>query len=367
MSEWNVLFDENYWGSSCLDAQEASAPAVDAMENAALLSGQPDCVPEKKRSATKEQRISEAVQWCGETWKLLSFYTCPEGLVLDYCKKIDPQELEAYMGHFQAAGFDEDYFDEELFERIQMDNPTSPNVEVTLFRGETGLPARGTSSLTYVSKNVGYQENDPLALSCMAHYGLDTRYCWAFSRSHYLWDDGHAEDLSGLTAVFDEREITVPGEHFHLTGDKEKIPLTNPVTGQQFDLCIEQVEAQELAEETLKLLDESREMSYPVYYETVSYYTDPEIPGSSYFLKAQVQGDSPVRKDTGENAAAVVAVIGGSNGATSIFVAGNKQPCSVKMRSICSPLFFTPTPVRDWRICYQIKRREALSVNLHTV
>ncbi len=361
MSEWKVLFEENFWGSHCEDAGGGPIPA------------QEDVTPEHDACAnevpehTQEKRINELVRWDGETWKLLSFYTCSKGLVLDYCKKIDPQELCAFTGRFQAAGFDGDQFDEELFERIQLDNPTSPNVEVELLRGDDRLPSRGSCSLTYVPETAGDQETDPVSLRCMAHYGLDTRYGWVFTRAQYLWDEGHAGDLSGLTAVLDERAITVPGEHFHLTGNAQRIPLVHPVSGQQFDLCIEQVEAQELEEETLKLFEENEEMIYPVHFESFSYYTSPEIPGDSYFLKAKLRGDSPVRRDTEKNAATSIAIIACSSGPTSIFLAGKSKEDTIRRKSICSPLFFKPTPVRDWRISYLVKRRKPLSVKLHTI
>lgn len=361
MSEWRVLFEENFWGSHCEDAGGGSVPAQeDVTPENCVCAGE---VPEH----TQEKRINELVCWDDETWKLLSFYTCSKGLVLDYCKKIDPKELRAFTERFQAAGLDGALFDEELFERIQLDNPTAANVEVALLRGDVSLSSRGSSSLTYVPETVEHQESDPVAFRCMAHYGLDTRYGWVFTRAQYLWDEGHAGDLSGLTALFDERAIAVPGEHFHLTGEAQRIPLVHPVSRQQFDLCIEQVEAQELGEETLKLLEENEEMIYPTHFESVSYYTSPEIPGESYFLKAKLQGDSPMRRDTKEHAAASVAIIGGSSGPTSIFLAGKPGEGTINRRSICSPLFFKPTAVRDWRISYLVKRRKPLSVKLHTI
>ena len=61
-----------------------------------------------------------------------------------------------------------------------------------------------------------------------------------------------------------------------------------------------------------------------------------------------------------------MAVIGGSCGPTSIFVAG-KVKSEIHLKSICSPLFFEPTPVREWYVTYYVKRREDLRVELHTV
>lgn len=339
MSGWKVLFEENFWGSNGADDYE------------------------KPGMCTTEHRINEVIDWYGETWKLLSFYTCSEGLILDYCKKIDPKELQSFTDRFQAAGFDADQFDEELFERIQLDNPTAPHVDVRLMRNGKTLCSKGGSCVTYVPDCVVNQENDPIAPFCVAHYGLDTRYAWHFTRTHYLWDEGCAGDLSNLTAVFDEMEVTVPGESFRLTGETQKIPLTHAVSNAHFDLYIEGVEARELDQEIIKNMDQ--EMLCPTHYEVVLYHTDPELPENSFFLKARVHGDSPVLKETSEKAAASVSIIGGSSGPTSIFFAGKRKNGTLQSKSVCSPLFFKQTPVRDWYICYHFKRREEMIVPLN--
>lgn len=383
MSKWKVLFEENFWGSQYMDDESVESAGQEPEEKGQtdIQSIEAVACESEPPMPTEEHRINQMVTWYGETWKVLSLYTCPKGLVLDYCKKIDPEKLEAFTSRFRSANFSGEDFDEEQFERIQLENPTAPHVHVRLMKNGKDLSSRGNSSLTYVPGGAEIQENDPLAPLCMAHYGLDTRYAWMFSRAHYFWNeeglpeqpesegnvgctDRGGYDLSGLTAVFDEMEITVPGERFHLTGETQKIPLTHAVSGEHFDLCIESVEAGELEQEVLSRMGQDVEMVYPTYYESVSYYTKPEFPAGSYFLKSRVQGDSPIVKDDGEKAASVVFVVGGSSGPTSVFLAGKQPESGIRTRSVCSPLFFKPTPVRDWYICYLYKRREPLSVPL---
>lgn len=360
MSGWKVLFEENFWGSQYIEAYGGQCEPEDTSEQPSFEGMEESRTPVME---TTERRIDQSIEWYGETWKLLSFYTCPGGLVLDYCKRIDPKALQEFTQRYQEEGFDGDDFDEERFARIQLDNPTGPHVHVKLLRGERELPPRGSSTLTYVPDCVDAADmnNDPVSLMCVTHYGLDTDYGWVVSRAQYDWDEGRCEDLTGITAVFDEDEVTLPGAHFHLTGEEQEIPLTHAITGEPFTLCITRVEAQEMAEETLKLLGE--EMVYPTHYESVTYYTRPELAPNSYLLKARAKGDSPITRETGDKAAAAVAIIGGSSGPTSVFLAG-KADSGVRTRSICSPLFFEPTPVRDWYISYLWKRREPLHVDL---
>ena len=136
-------------------------------------------------------------------------------------------------------------------------------------------------------------------------------------------------------------------------------------------LHIDRIEANELPEEHLERMNSIRgadeqEMMYPTHFETVYYGVEPETGADQLCLKACAKGDSPMAKGRGSIAASSVAVIGGSCGPTSIFVAG-KVKSEIHLKSICSPLFFEPTPVREWYVTYFVKRRADLRVELHAV
>lgn len=346
--KWKVLFDTNFWGSA-----DEKVQAYEVGDEIAY----PLC--------TAEHPVNQTVLWCGETWKILSCYTCQKGMVIDYCRQIDPKEMAAFVKKFKAAGLEEN-FDEELFEKLQLENPAELHVNAEVFRGAVQLKSQGSSSIIYYPRSIdGVEEagNDPIALKCMEHYGLDVNNVFSINRAHYFWDEGHEEDLSGLSVTFQEQEITVPGEHFTLTGKKQDIPLTHSVSGEQLTLHIESIEAQEISAEHFAQLDGDAKMHYPTHMEVISYYMEPELPRSSFYLKACVNGDSPVRKETNDKAASHVSIIGGASGPTSVFVMGNNKS-ELHLQSVCSPLFFAPTLVREWRICYRIKRRDDLTVDL---
>lgn len=370
MSDWKVLFDDNFWGS----AREED-PAFEAgMEMERPLS-------------TVEHPVNQEVSWCGEIWKILSVYTCEKGLVIDYCKQTDPKELKAFMEKYQSAHLEE-HFDEELFERLQLENPTAPNAAIRVSRGDVELRTRCSSGLHYMpeepgqgitsgsdvdnapdfEEDCGKVENDPVALACMEHYGLDQSLSYSISRAHFLWDEGHVEDLSGLTITFYEREAHMPGEHFILTGEKQQILLVHPVTGETYTLHIDHIESNELPGEHLELMrrlhgENEPEMLYPSHFETVYYAVEPQTGEEQFCLKACAEGDAPIVKGRGGGAASSVAVIGSASGPTSVFVAGSVKS-ELRMKSICSPLFFEPTPVREWYMSYFVKGREDLTVEL---
>lgn len=354
MGEWKVLYDTNFWGSAREDD-----PAFEAETEG------------ERPLPTTEHAVNQTVSWCGGTWKILSVYTCERGIVIDYCKQTDPAELAAFVQKFHAAGLEGD-FDEEVFERLQLENPSVPNAMLDVSRGEIRLCSQGSSTVHYMPENPESDddeaENDPVALACMEHYGLDNCCAYHISRAHFLWDDGHIGDLSGLTVRFYEMDAHVPGEHFTLTGGKQDIPLVHPVSGKKFTLHIDHTESNELPKEHLEQMnsirgDDEPEMLYPTHFETVYYAVEPETGGDQLCLRACAKGDAPIIKGHGEKAASSVAVIGGASGPTSIFVAG-KVKSELHLRSICSPLFFEPTPVREWYAAYYVKQRPDLCVDL---
>ena len=372
MSEWKVLFDTNFWGS----AREEDP----AFEVGTEL---------ERPLPTVEHPINQTVSWSGETWKILSVYTCEKGLVMDYCKQTDPVELAAFVKKFRAAGL-EDHFDEEMFERLQLENPSAPDVMIRVSRGDVKLRTQGSSGMHYMPVNweksiasetdtqpeaevgsdhdSGEIENDEVVLDCVAHYQLDESFAYNITRAHFLWDEGHAGDLSGLSVTFYEQDGRFPGEHFRLTGGKQEIALVHPVTGEKYTLHIDHIESDEIAKEHLEWMnsirgDDETEMLYPSHFETVYYSVEPEDGADQFCLNACVKGDSPIEKGCGAAAASSVSVIGGACGPTSIFV-GGKVKSELHLKSICSPLFFEPTPVREWYVKYFVKRREELCVEL---
>ena len=95
MSEWKVLFDTNFWGSVREDD-----PAFEVG------------IEMEHPLPTVEHPVNQMVSWCGETWMILSVYTCEKGLVVDYCKQTNPEELAAFVcedgGAVQEENFDEE-------------------------------------------------------------------------------------------------------------------------------------------------------------------------------------------------------------------------------------------------------------------
>lgn len=341
MGEWKVFYDMHHFGCA--------------------VEGDPACEtePTEHLLPTVEHSVDQTVLWYGETWKILSLYTCEKGFLVDYCKQIGAEELDAFVNKFREAGLEE-HFDEKMFQKLQLENPTIPNAELCVSRGDVKLMSRGSTCLHYRPAAI---DDDPDALSYVEHYCLDQSFSYSISRACYMWDEGHEEDLSGLTATFCERDVNIPGESFTLSGEKQDIHLVHPVTKERYIMHVDHIEKNELSKEHLEQLDQMNggQMLYPSHYETVYYTIEPELDTGSYCLTACVEGHSPVAKSCSEKAASSISVIGSVCGPTSIFIAG-KVKSGYNLKCACSPLFFEPTPVREWYINFCVRRREELHV-----
>ena len=332
--KWCVYFDTNFWGSDREDAEE-------------------------KYVLTTEYPLNQDIEWYGEKWRLLSAYSCKDGLVIDYCIQVEPRALQAFVEEFQKMSAEHEHF-----EQLQLKNPTAPNVRIDVFRGEEKLESLGSSGMHYAPIVEEGMEKDELAESCLLHYGLDSSYAYSFYRAHFQWDEGREEDFSELSVCFFEDLVSVPGEHLTLSGEKQEFALTHPLSGKQYQLKIEQIEKGELSEEHLSHMDQT--MCYPTHFESVYYTLEPDCEDGSIMLQSCEKGDSPIRKTESTKVAAAISVIGGACGPTSVFLLGNAKG-NKNIRCACSPLCFVPTPVREWFVVYRVQRREPYQVSLNMV
>lgn len=341
MSDWKVFYDLRNVG--CAVEED---PACEIKTTEYLL-------------PTVEHPINQTVLWYGETWKILSLYTCEKGFLIDYCKQIDTEELDAFLEKYREANLEE-HFDEKLFEKLQLGNPTIPNAELHMSRGDEELISYGHFCFCYRPTAI---DDDPEALSYIEHYCLDQSFSYSISRACYKWDEGHEEDLEGLTATFSERDVNVPGESFTLTGEKQDITLIHPVTKENYLMHVDHIEKNELPKEHLEQLNQMNggQMLYPSHYETIYYTIEPELDTGSYCLISCEKGDSPIVQSCSDKAACSISVIGNVDGPTSIFIAG-KAKSELNMKCACSPLFFESTPVCEWYMNFRVKRREELHV-----
>lgn len=64
---WKVFFDGNFWGHH------------------------------EKTHAGTELRIDGQFDWAGHHWVIPAAYSCSKGLVVDFCMRIEPEDIRSFM------------------------------------------------------------------------------------------------------------------------------------------------------------------------------------------------------------------------------------------------------------------------------
>ena len=203
------------------------------------------------------------------------------------------------------------------------------------------------------------------AIQIMEHYGLDVSLAWYMQRSSYRWGEVNGLDIQSLTVRMERQRENIAGQHFQTPTVGESISLTHPMTGKIYTLTVHEVEQQELPERAFH----DPNMEYPSHYLAMSYSLEPDISGRGFMIQDCTEGDRPRQKkrDPDEFApvafcnAAVIGVIGGADGPTSVIM-GQSAP---KLHAACSSLRFEPiVDDVEWRVVFSEKLMDDVDVDL---
>ena len=195
--------------------------------------------------------------------------------------------------------------------------------------------------------------------------GLDVSLAWYMQRSSYRWGEVNGLDIQSLTVRMERQRENIAGQHFQTPTVGESISLTHPMTGKIYTLTVHEVEQQELPERAFH----DPNMEYPSHYLAMSYSLEPDISGRGFMIQDCTEGDRPRQKkrDPDEFApvafcnAAVIGVIGGADGPTSVIM-GQSAP---KLHAACSSLLFEPiVDDVEWRVVFSEKLMDDVDVDL---
>ena len=172
-------------------------------------------------------------------------------------------------------------------------------------------------------------------------------------------------DIQSLTVRMERQRENIAGQHFKTPAVGESISLPHPLSGKIYTLTVHEVEQQELPERAFR----DPNMEYPSHYLAMSYSLEPDISGRGLMIQDCAEGDRPRQKKRDPNefapvafsSAAVIGVIGGADGPTSIIM-GQSAP---KLHAACSSLHFEPiADVVEWRLVVSEKLMEDVDVTL---
>ena len=311
--------------------------------------------------------VGKTFYWGEEKWHIPSIYICDKGLVIDYFMEADPKEIKTFIDKWDLFNENRHRYTKEQQELIRREHPLDVN-----FHGHITLNGEklqsdhgcGVSWLSDLCLPVGSSEN-PEAELAVKHYGLDVNRAWSIHRWTYRWSKANCMDIQSLTVRMERQRENIAGQHFRTPAVGESISLTHPLTGKIYALTIHEVEQQEMPERAFR----DSNMEYPSHYLAMSYSLEPDISGRGFMIQDCAEGDRPRQKKRDSNefapvafsSAAVIGVIGGADGPTSI-ITGQSAP---KLHAACSSLHFEPVADEvEWRVIFSEKLMEDVDVTL---
>lgn len=304
--EWKVYFEGDFWGHQGRD------------------------------HAGKKIPIGKQFEWAGHHWLIPAAYSCSKGLVLDFCMRVETDELPL-CHHF--------------------------NPRLELNRHE--LRASHGCAVTY---NPCLPDGTGIELEAkwvVEHYGLDTSYGWVIFRDAFPWVSKRRPEIRTLSLTMEQQPVSIPGPHFTVKAPGDSFRFVHPVSQTTYTLTV-----QELKQQTMpKNCFGSGRWLYPTQFTVMTYTITPEA-SERITVSDCAESDKPLEVTSAEDSfdptvtgdTAIIGIIGGADGPTAIAFGGSSQG---ELCAACSALHFEPVQHDiEWRITFHEKRYLDCSIKL---
>ena len=328
--------------------------------------------------AGKVIQIDKHFAWGGSDWYIPAVYICSGGVVMDICVEATAERITAFMkkwrlhDEYRANGI---VISDEERELIEHENPLNIDIRATLTLN--GLEMRMTRGCgeSWIPECCLPEDFCPNSEAgwIVEHYGLDKEKAYGFYRASFPWSNGKKTAINSMEAVLEVSPTSLPGIHFHTPVVGEVLSFTHLITGCQHTMTIESVEPQALSDRAFY----DPQYEFPGKYIQMRYALSPDISDRNFSVRDCLQNDQPRRKtlvsdrkDSESDFASSLAIIGGADGPTAIFVAGisrksgDKERVSESLHMACSALRFEPVDDVEWRVEFREKLREDIKVTL---
>ena len=336
--KWKVYFDGNFWEHRGKDR------------------------------AGKEIALGREFDWAGHRWVIPAAYSCGKGLVVDFCMRVEPEEIRAFMEKWSLDPGSEqaESFTREQRMRMELENPFClhfcPRLESN---GKTLRSSHGCSVCFNPRVPEGFT-NELEAKWAVDHYGLDDSYGWVVCRNAFPWETRRRPEMKTLRLTMEQQPVRVPGPHFTTHQPGDTFAFSHPVSGTEYRLTVRELERKTLPAGAFG----SDRWFYPTHTVAMTYTLSPE-PEEDISVQDCAEGDRPLEiapaEPAGPTAASaavigVIGVIGGADGPTAIVFGG--KPEGRLHAAYSSPRFEPVEGDVEWRVEFRIRRFEEASFAL---
>lgn len=314
--------------------------------------------------AGKEILIDKHFEWAGRHWLIPAIYSCGKGLVVDFCIRIEPEKIRAFMDKWNLSIQNDDIcnFSKEEIAQMELENPMC-------FDFNTRFVLNGKEVDSCHGYGTGYNPclpegeiDSPETKEIMEYYGLDHSCGWVIWRAAFPWTTKKRPVIRTLSVTLEQEMVDIPGPHIHVETAGDIFSFTHPTTGQNHTLLVQEYEQQEVPEHGLE-----DDMEWPTHYTAMNYTITPDLPDNSFVIQDRSDSDQPRRADERFEPEAQMdtccSIIGSADGPTAIFMGiPRKERC--KYRIACSALHFETVDDVEWSITFREKQFDDMRVEI---
>lgn len=296
-------------------------------------------------------KIDTSFRWAGIDWHVPEVYPYEQGVILFLLGKVNPAQVPHHTY--------EDVISPETHERLMAENPLNLHSRPEASVNGLLLRPAGSMGITWMPQE-GWDLESKWVLE---HYELDLESAWQINRIKFFWPACGKLNIQKMSLTMRQNPVPVSGTHFKTPLEGESVQLVHPQTGKEYTVFVD-----ELNQETADYRNlHDREMEYPPCYTQMVYRIQPDMDRDQFRIVDCASSDQPrYRKDVkrSEKSFAVsVGIIGGADGPTTIIL-GQSNSSAGKLHVANSSLHFEPAGEIEWRIVFQEKTNEDMTVSL---
>lgn len=294
------------------------------------------CGAKRRKKSADELVINRSFEWDGAEWRVLSLYSCSEGLLIDLCEYADTDG-----GRLRPR--------------------------IVLNGSETGWSRGRGASWKPVDENsdeADEQENDINSRCVQLHYGLETDRQWFVYRYAFPWMTKRKPNIKTLSLILHREPETIIGESFFAEVGG-KITFTHPETLSKHTLT---VTGYELKAADVAQAEQMSGYTLPNKHAVMEYTIEPpiDLDRKTFFVRDSSPSDAPIRNKpilqrSGVMTSVSVGIIGGADGPAVLMMGSGvrKDGCT----AVSSMYFDMPEKIM-WRMFFKVQRCHDITLQL---
>ncbi len=313
----------------------------------------------------EEIAINKNFSWGDEMWHIPAAYSCSKGLVVDFCIEIQPEKEKAFINKWYPVLLQDENVSDELREQIEQENPIDVNFRTHLQVNRKPVIAKHGNSVQWLPESClpDGVRNESESKEIIRHYGLDETKVWSFHRWSFPWSSKSKPEIKTISLKLERDPVTIQGVHFKNPSVGDVISFVHPFSKIEHKLTVIAYEKQEFPRQGFQ----HEEYEFPTLHTAMTYTLEPELSGRNFQVRDCFQNEQPKRRprnqfepEANQNACAI-AIIGGADGPTAVFVSGGQNS---EQHQALSALRFEHADDIEWKVVFHEKLTEDIETEL---